>query len=386
MRQDYSKSRLPGAAKTPFRLLSLAAIATLSTLGLSLPTIAASLRLETAIGRRSGWRPESPMDASTLLAQATDANSVLLFDTPNHVVRIFTQAGGQRMNVYNRPEDLTVLEGGAIEFQGYGNDGFANYIAYGTRGGRPVSYRVRYNPGNRQATLDIRNIANNQPLAVENSTGVRIARVPQPETGPTANLDRDTILAFETGTYAVRVLRRNDEGRFMNVYNKLTQQTVLNGVGTSVAPPASPYADWVSYVSAGDFSGIAAQYFARISPGGQTRLDIVNSQGAPLTSETGIGPVVVQIPPADIPVGRQAPVGRSELAPYIAAVFGDENTLSQIEQQVPEAQNPTLENTRLGRFINAGNFNDRNEAAALVSLLRARGFNARLIFRDFNYR
>jgi hypothetical protein len=68
---------------------------------------------------------------------------------------------------------------------------------------------------------------------------------------------------------------------------------------------------------------------------------------------------------------------------YIAAVFGDFSTLSQVQQLYPGA---VIENSALGSFINVGAFTNRDLAMARVFELRGRGFNSRLIYRRVQYR
>ncbi|MEM9513179.1 MAG: hypothetical protein AAF978_10955, partial [Cyanobacteria bacterium P01_E01_bin.48] len=68
---------------------------------------------------------------------------------------------------------------------------------------------------------------------------------------------------------------------------------------------------------------------------------------------------------------------------FVAAVFGDEEILAQVQQLYPEA---FMEDARQGRFINAGAFQNQNSAEVRVLELRSRGFNARLVFRDVRYR
>ena len=188
--------------------------------------------------------------------------------------------------------------------------------------------------------------------------------------------------------------------RKMNVFNKLSSQQVVNGkVAQVVDPPMSPYENWVSYFAGEGFNSVSGRWFARVNSSGQAVLEFIDSNGNILLSEQRMTtvPLIVNIPSSDIPPGVDNPATSADLSPYIVAVFGDQSDLEQIRRlynspQAPRTfggqplQDPFFESARQGRFINAGSFDNRDQAAALVSYLRSQGFNARLVFRDFRYR
>jgi hypothetical protein len=190
-----------------------------------------------------------------------------------------------------------------------------------------------------------------------------------------------TILAFETNTYATRVFRRAGNDYFMNIYNRLSGVSEQNGVQATLAPAIPPNESRVSYVSRGTYNGIPAQYFTRIDGSGQTVLEVISDSGQLLLLEPGIGPVTLNIPAGDIPSGANNI--QSTNRPYIAAVFGDASTLSQVRQIYPSA---IAENSALGSFIRVEAFSNRDLAMARVFELRARGFNSRLVYRRVQYR
>lgn len=362
------------------------AIALVPTLGISLPLAAATTPLAAS--------PDVSAEASNPVIQLSQltASTVLNVEYPRaYTVRVYDAGGGQlRTNVYQRIDD--VLEGNAAPttFLGYpGNDGFAKYVATYNYQGVQRRAEIFYNPTTRASRLIIYNAARNV-ADFEESQAQRIitAQVPPPsalDPGVPAGV---TNLAFDTGSYAVRVYTSDQGQRLMNIFSKQTNQTILRAQPVAVLDPVPPNANAVRYSAIGTFNGSPAQYVARVEPGANNaQLTILSTaDNRVFLNETG-NTTTVQIPAGDRPgVVGGLPITNTEgdLAPYVAAVFGNENTLAQIRQQaVPTAQ---FEDARLGRFINAGSFENRNQAESLVSYLRSLGFNSRLVYRDVDYR
>ena len=152
--------------------------------------------------------------------------------------------------------------------------------------------------------------------------------------------------------------------------NKITSASPVNGQpATLVDPPVAPYENWVSYYGGSDFNGIAARYFARVNSRGEAVLEAISNQGSVLFTERRITtvPMIVNVPPSDIPAGVDNPATSADLSPFIAAVFGDQATLEQLKRlynspQAPRTfggqtlQEPYFESANQGRFINAGSF------------------------------
>jgi hypothetical protein len=347
----------------------------------------------------------APATVETLLAQDpnTSDNATLYFNTPTFAVSVHPRnSQNLQMNVYdtqnNRSEQLNV----PTVFRGsLNNDGWVSYDSLGSRNGRNVIYRASANPNAFQARLEILDASNQQVLLSQNSTSIRAMNVPRPETGPSAPNLANTIVSFETSNYAVRVF--NDSGvRKLNVYNKSSRQQVVNGQPASLESPGTPpFECWVNYFGGNQFNGAAARYFVRVSGRNEARLEVIDANGSVLLDEprTSGSPLVTNIPSSDIPQcfgGSGSGTTPSSLAPFIAAVFGDQNTLQQVQQFLTSfnrnpggftcSVDPRFESARQGQFINAAECDNRNDAAVVVELLRGRGFNSRLVYRNFRYR
>lgn len=325
----------------------------------------------------------------------TQGNSTLYFNTPNYVVSVYPRdATPLRMNVYNKTTGQIEQSAAPASYRGpINNDGWVYYESYGSRNAQNVIFRAGANRSTSQAQLQIITQSTNVVQVQENQTSITAINVPSGNTGGTPtggstggtppSIAANTILEFQTRTFSTRVF--NEGGiRKLNVYDKLTQQTNVNAQpATLVSPPENPFQNWVSYYGGSDYRGIPGRYYVRVSNSGEGRLQFVNANGQVILDEVREGPIVVNIPPGDIPAGSQAPAPSANLDPYIAAVFGNEQTLAQVRAIAPAAR---FETAPQGRFINAGSFTNRDQAASLVSLLRSQGFDSRLVYRDFNYR
>ncbi|MDA0269200.1 MAG: hypothetical protein O3A14_20150 [Cyanobacteria bacterium] len=316
------------------------------------------------------------IEATVLLAQA-NTNSTLYFRTANYTMHVFREGGQSRMNVYNNATGI-LEQNRALTSQSF--ETYATIFASnGARNGLPITYRAVADTSNRFIVqiLD----SDGRMIVQENAVGDVLDNL-TPDQRPTGRVNSQDILVFNTTTYAARLFRRDNETAYiMNVYNKISGQSEQNGALARLVQPSSPNERRVSYVSSGIYNNIPAQYFMRIDDRGQTVLEIVSESGQLLLQEPGVGPVIVNIPSSDIPAG----VDRIEYVntAYVVAVFGEGNTLAQVQQFYPEA---FAERSGLGNFINAGAFADRNLAMSRVLELRGRGFNSRLVYRDVRYR
>ncbi len=331
-----------------------------------------------------------------LLAQ--NQTNILEFRTPNYTVRVFREGTGITfMNVFRQtaPQRLE-QDAGPTSIAGQVSN-TVTYESFGSRDNQNVIFQAIATRNPRQAELTIIDQRTGGTVLREFSTQILTFNIPSAP--PQDDLQNRTVLGFETPAHAVRVF--TDGGiRKMNVFNKLSNQQVVNGkVAQVVDPPIAPYENWVSYLAGEGFNAVPGRWFARVNSQGQAVLEFVDSNGNVLLSEQRITtvPLVVNIPASDIPPGVDGPATSADLSPYIAAVFGDQSTLEQLERlynspQAPRTfggqplQDPFFESASQGRFINAGSFDNRDQASALVSYLRSQGFNARLVYRDFRYR
>ncbi len=363
---------------------------------------------------QSAVQPIAPMPGAgvgveTFLAQQdpnTSGNATLRFETPTFTVSVHPRnSNSLQMNVYNRETRQSERLNSPTDFRGsINNDGWVSYDSFGSRNGRNVIYRASGNRSSNQARLEIIDAANSSVSISENSTSITDMFVPAGNTGGGASNDlANTIVAFETQNYAVRVFNANNV-RKMNVFSKSSQQQVVNGQpATPELPGMAPYECWVSYFGGQGFGGSSARYFIRVAGNGNALLEVIDGNGSVLLSEPRIAssPLITNIPATDRPqcFGSDGTVANNAaLAPYIAAVFGGQNEVQQLQQLLNSTTgnrgvaglscvvSPRLESARQGEFINAGECNDYNDAAALVNFLRGRGFNSRLVYRNFRYR
>jgi hypothetical protein len=377
--------------------ISLFIAAVFLVTGLSVPVHGAIQPTTSApIGTEAG--------ADMLLAQEpnTSGNAILYFTTPVFTVSVFPR-GSQNplMNVYNRDTRQSEQINAPANFRGaLANDGWVSYDSFGSRNGGNVIYRASANRNAFQARFEIIDAASNSVLISQNSTGITAFNIPGVTPGSDDNLLARTLVGFETQNYTVRVFTEAGVTK-MNVFNKPSGQQVVNGQpATAEVPGTSPYECWVTYFGGQGFGGASARYFIRVSGDGQALLEAIGANGGVLLTEPRIttAPLVTNIPQADRPAcfGDSGQVSGS-LAPFIAAVFGGEGELQQVQQVLTPgggrgvggltcALNPRFESARQGRFINAAECTGRNDAEAVVSFLRGRGFNSRLVYRNFRYR
>ena len=339
----------------------------------------------------------------------TASDSTLYFKTPNYTVSVFPRSpAALKMNVYRQatPARSEALNSPAFYRGTINNDGWVSYEAYGSRDGRNVIFRASANRNTYQARLEILDAANSSIILSENATSISAMVTPPVADSGTVQL-KDTIIMFETQNYAVRVYREpNGAIKKLNVYNKASQQQVVNGQPATPAlnvPP--PYDCWVSYFGGSQYNGASAQYFVRVSSSSEAKIEAIAANGSLLMSEPRISssPLTTNIPSEDRPScfgsGNPSSVpATTNLSPFVAAVFGDQSVLSAVKQQLTSLGpgrglagstcviSPRFENASQGQFINAAECDNRDDAGSIVNYLRGRGFNARLIYRNFRYR
>lgn len=401
MKLAWPSHRLHRWSRRLISLVSFALAACFLAISLAVPVGAVSPSSSTETG--TVWTSSFSEDA--LLAQANVQREVLVFTTPTYAVRVFIPANqtAARMNVFRRtsPTELELNAQPATFLGAVSSDGFLTFESLGSRYGRNVRFRASHNRGTRQARLEIVDASNSQIIFTEFAGGIDAPQMPEaPVTGA---LERNTLLGFETQNYAVRVFRDPaDNLRKMNVYFKPTATTVVNGqVATAETSGTIPgYECWISYFGGTQFNGTAARYHARVNAGGRAVLEVIGTNGSLLLSEPRINtvPLTVNIPTEDRPSCFEGGgVSSGSLAPWVAAVFGDQRDLDSIRELLNRdtatprrldtcAVTPQFENARQGQFINAAQCTDRGQAEAMVSYLRSQRFNSRLIYRNFMYR
>ncbi len=311
-----------------------------------------------------------------LLAQA-NSNSIFFFYTPNYVAHVFRDGNEIRMNVFD-PKNNVIRLNRAIASNTILNSK-PSYIAFGSFNGQQATYIVSItgNRSNPQARLIIRN-ANQQSLVDEFSTRFD-AFNPPPDMvfpdDPGSGGQQTDLLMFQTQSYAVRVFERG-RGTFMNVHDRIRNVTLVNGGAATLLTPQAPYEDAVSYVASAT-DGTPLKYIARYADN-QGILEIQNINSQTLKEEDSVGTVTGSL------TGGATEASALVEPRWVAAVFGDENTLRELRSK-------GFSNARFevaspqGRFINVGDFEDRGEANNRVDRLRDLGFNARVIFRGVVY-
>ncbi|MBD1875161.1 hypothetical protein H6F75_16885 [Nodosilinea sp. FACHB-131] len=392
-------------SKRLFKSLALFITSVFLVTGLSVPGYSAA--------QPPALTPNTAAEAGLdiLMAQEpnTSGNATLYFETATFTVSVFPRNSQTlRMNVYNRDTRLSEqLNAPVTRRDGIISSEWISYDSFGSRAGRNVVYRASGNLSNNQARLEIVDLSTSSILLSQNSTSVRDFFLPGANPNPNPNpgqgdLLNRTLVGFDTQNHSVRVF--NDSGvTKMNVYNRVSGQALVNGLtATAEATEAAPYRCWVNYFGGQSFGGAAARYFIRVSGDGQARLDVIAPNNGVLLSEPRINsaPLVTNIPQADRPAcfggGSTVPDGAG-LAPFVVAVFGGDNELQQVRRVLPSGSsqgvggltcviNPRFENAPQGQFINAAECTDRNDAGAVVSFLRGRGLNSRLVYRNFRYR
>lgn len=338
--------------------------------------------------------PETLSGDAQSVEVAQVGTTLLSYNTGEFTVRVFDQGGGTRMNVFdNFQQILRVNNQPATLRTVAGQDA---YVSFGTFNGRQVEYASQVfdkpqDPAGGFARLLILEGTDNI-VRVEDAEIVEVFNVP-PGVGQ-GQSERDTVLFFETQTYSVRVFNRDGQ-RLMNVFNRISNVQEVNGKLATLVNSAPPFENSVNYFSSGILSNQSVRYYARYDYCDNTTfLEIYNANDVRLVREGSVGVPQNSIPPADFPPGQPCnggggggggdlPSTRVSDA-YVAAVFGGEDTLTDVQRFYPEAFMDT--SSRQGDFINAGSFSSEEDATIRVLELRREGFNSRLVFRDVRFR
>ncbi len=341
--------------------------------------------------------PESALPATLTEGEqsvevAQTGPTLLLYNTGEFTVRVFEQNGSTRMNVFDNFQQLLRVNNQPATLRTVaGQDA---YVSFGTFNGRQVEYASQVfdkpqDPAGGFARLFIIEGTDNV-VRIEDAEVVEIFNVP-PGVGQ-GQSQQDTILFFETQTYSVRVFNRGGQ-RLMNVFNRISGVQEVNGKLATLVNSVPPFENSVNYFSSGVLSNQSVRYYARYDYCDNTTfLEIYNTADTRLVREGSVGVPQNTIPPADFPPGRpcnggdggdELPSTRVNDA-YVAAVFGDEDTLREVQRFYPEAFMDT--SSRQGDFINAGSFSSEQDATIRVLELQREGFNSRLVFRDVRFR
>lgn len=314
------------------------------------------------------WAESSLEDSSvSLIAQAQPANTILYFDTSTRSIRLFRQGDQILMNVFNRATDSFEQNSmpTAIAPRRNDSDYFTSYVSYGANNGAPVAYYARVNANN-QTQFQIVN-SNGDSIVSEDGVNT-YSNLPtnQRPTSPEV-----TLITFDThdNQYSVRVYEQGGTTR-MNVYNRPRDLVEVNGVTATRATPRNSNDTWISYLASVTRNGGPVNYYARVNANRLSELQIVAGNGQVLSTHPGTATIV------NLPVDE---VNR----PYVVAVPGDISTLANIQQVYPEA---SLESSRQGSFVNAGAFANRDAAYARMYALRGIGYDARVLYRQVEYR
>lgn len=365
-------------------------------------TLASTLVLSAVAGlsaaRAATDKPEPAIAETTVereqpveVAQAI--NTTLLYDTGEFTVRVFRRgSSGLLKNVFDNARQVLILDSQPATLRTVaGQDA---YVSFGVFQGRQVEYASQVfdkpeDPAGGFARLVILQGefgGDTSIIRVEDAEFVDIFNVP-PGVGQ-GSAQRDTILFFETQSYAVRVFNRGGN-RLMNVFNRFSDVQEVNGQVTTFVPAAPPFETVVSYVASGVRNSQSVQYYARYDPcDSEAFLEIYNSNGTRILREPSVGLPEVNIPAAELTPAQQECGGTSGQQrlndAYVAAVFGDADTLRAVQRLYPDA---FLDNSaRQGQFINAGSFTSEQAALIRVLELQDAGFDSRLVFRDVRFR
>ena len=389
--------------QSPFIVISKVASLTLAS------TLVLSAATSLGIAKAAQEMPESALpenlvdnDQSLEIAQFT--RDILAYDTGEFSVRVFERGGGTFMNVFDNFRRVTILNGAPASLSRV--QGQDAYVSFGSFNGRSVEYASQVfakpqDPAGGFARFFILD-QNFGPggevsvIRVEDAEFVSVFNVP-PGVGVGdggGGTVQGTLLFFETQTYAVRVFNNANGQRLMNVFNRRTSAQEVNGALASLENPINQFERTVSYVANGGLTNQPLRYYARYDYCSETTfLEIYNNSGARILRENSVGGGQNNIPPADFPSNQPCdgtdPGGGSGVDPrvqdaYVAAVFGGDSTLREVQRFFPDAFMDT--SSRQGNFINAGAFSSEEDAIIRVLELRREGFNTRVIFRDVRFR
>lgn len=295
------------------------------------------------------------------LAQVEE--TVSFFETPGYAVRVIRRPGiGLFMNAYNRATGIQEQNGVPTRVLS-SNNGAITYASEGSRNGLPATYLARVN-SNGVGELQI--INSNGSIVLQETGTIANSNIP-PEQFPPQ--EETTIIRFQGTDFATHVLEKGGS-LFMNVYDRQAEVTVLNGQRAFIEAPRNENDEWRSYLSFGDYRGVPSTFTARVSPQGQTQLEITNRNNGQLLARED----------SNLIEGQTTNLLTND---YVVAIPGGQDMLTSVRQFYPEAY---LDRSRQGDFVNAGTFGNRNAAFARTYALQAQGINARVVYRRISYR
>ena len=294
------------------------------------------------------------------LAQVGE-ETVSLFETQTYAVRIIRRPGGALfMNAFNRNTGIQEQNGVPTRVLSITNE-ITTYASDGSQGGLPATYIARV-ATNGVGELQIIN-SNGSVVFLESS---QVAGLGETPTTPTEQ--ENTIARFEGPEFATHVLEKGG-GLFMNVHDRRADVTILNGQRVFVEAPRNEQDEWRSYLSFGEFRGVPATFNARVSPRGQTQLEIINRNTGQLLARED----------STLIAGQATNLLTNN---YVVAIPGGSDMLARVRQFYPEAY---LDRSRRGDFVNAGSFANRRAAFARTYSLQSEGIDARVVYRLISY-
>ncbi|WP_346292228.1 hypothetical protein [Sphaerothrix gracilis] len=347
---------------------------------LALASVSLTLPVEASNADSFSSLNQSELEEETAIAPESEViqlaqlegSTLVFFQTDDYAVRVLDRgAAGLFMNVFNQRTGIQEQNG-------------VPATALPRREGEPVRYLSSSSRDGGIAYIASvlgRNLAELQIIDADGD--VRESERTNRVTANIPGIDRvapdelETLALHRGSRYTARVLERTD-GVFMNVYDGRFERQILNGRPAQAIPTTGEFQDWTTYLSNGTFNGVPAAYYLRISPRGQTQLDVVRQSTGELLSTEATGRTVTS-PGGSIPDPRTT----SLVDAYVVAVPGNQTTLNRILPIYPQAY---LDRSRQGNFVNAGSFTNRNSAFAQMFDLRGRGFDARVVYRNVSYR
>jgi len=384
--------------QSPLILISKVASLTLAS------TLVVSAVIHSGMAKAAREAPESTLPAKPVNGEqpvevAQFTRNLLIYDTGEFRVRVYQSNGQTLMNVFDNVQGITRLSAAPVSTRTV--QGQDAYVSFGTFNGRQVEYasqvfdkpqdpvggfaRFFILDQDRGPTGDV------SVIRVEDAESIEVFDPLPPGFGSNIT-QRDTILFFETSGYAVRVFNRGGQ-RLMNVFNRRSGFQEVNGKLATLVNPVAPFENSVSYVSSANLNNQSVRYYARFDycNDNATFLEIYDTNGTRILREGSGGVPENNIPLTDFPPGLPCGVGPDPTPntrvndAYVAAVFGDEDTLRRVKELgYNDAYLDT--SSRQGDFINAGTYSSEEAAMIRVLELRRDGFDSRLVFRDVRFR
>lgn len=221
----------------------------------------------------------SSISASHLTKQSGSAgtsqtqDNLLNFETTRYWVRVYRQNGQLYMNLFDKQEQALTFNQVPTSISPGSEDNWRTYVstfeefqAYARRSPNGSTELELFSNGQQIYFSGGSNPSDNGG----NPPNTDVIAQPPPDTGQSL----ETVLAFETNDYAVRVYRQNGQ-LYMNLFDKRVAELLLQETPATVVPSSDSGNTGQSYVNTqGEF-----QAFARIAQNRSTELEI-RSNGA----------------------------------------------------------------------------------------------------------